>query len=270
MRDSQNKTPAGRASAFEELCSVIDVLRGEKGCPWDKKQTRTNIGKYIIEEAHEVAFAVEKADEDALVEELGDLLFLIIFMSKIAEQEGTFDVIDVIRTVKDKMVRRHPHVFGDAEAKTVDKVLQNWQKLKRKEKGEGARSLLDGIPPSMPPLMKAHLIGQRASIAGFDWPDAASVMDKIREELEELNESVTKDDRDKMCEELGDLLFSLVNFGRLAGLRADDALNKALKKFEQRFRLVEEELAKKGKSPQNSTLQEMDNIWEKTKSREQK
>jgi len=244
-------------------------LRGPTGCPWDREQTWASLRRYLIEETYEVADAIDRQEPAALREELGDLLLQIVFLSRIAEEEGRFTIADVAHGISDKLVRRHPHVFGSAKAETADAVVRNWEAIKRQEKGDemeqGPPSHLDGVPAAMPPLAKAALLGQRAAQSGFDWPSTGGVLDKLDEELAELREAVRSSEHSAVEEELGDFLFSLVNLARKSGIDPDAALESTNRKFRRRFAHVERELARQGITPDQAGLAAMQRLWEEAK-----
>ena len=245
---------------FGELVEVMARLRRE--CPWDRKQTHRSIRPYLIEEAYEVAEAIEEEDDRALKEELGDLLLQVVFHAKIAEERGAFGIKEVLRDLMDKLVRRHPHVFGDADVRDAGEVLERWEQIKR---GEGRSSVLDGVPKGLPALLRAWRVQEKASRVGFDWERAEGALEKLREELGELEAAAAARDQKRIEEELGGLLFSVVNLSRLLGVDPEWALQNAVEKFAARFRAVEEALARRGRTLQEATLEEMDRIWEEIK-----
>jgi len=245
---------------IERLMEIMARLRGEGGCPWDREQTFESLRPFLLEEAYEVAEAIDQRDWKSLKEELGDLLFHIVFLSRVAEEKGLFDLYEVIEGVANKMIGRHPHVFGDWVVRGPREVELNWSKLKEREKGR--RSLLDGIPRALPALMRAHKITKRASKVGFDWRSAQEVMEKVQEELQELKEAM--EEEGDVGAELGDLLFSLVNLSRFLGVDPEEALHGACDRFSERFRHIEERL--KG-GLEEATLEEMDQLWDEAKGR---
>jgi len=247
---------------FDELVEVMARLR--RDCPWDSKQTHKSIRPYLIEEAYEVAEAIEEGDDRALKEELGDLLLQVVFHARIAEERGAFSIKDVLKGLVDKLVRRHPHVFGEAKARDAGEVLERWEQIKRRE---GRTSVLDGVPKGLPALLRARRVQEKASRVGFDWDRAEGALDKVKEEVGELEAAVAARDKGRIEEELGDLLFSVVNLSRLSGVDPEWALQNAVEKFVARFRAVEKVLARQGRTPQEATLEEMDRIWEEIKSR---
>jgi tetrapyrrole methylase family protein / MazG family protein len=251
---------------FRELLSLIARLRGPDGCPWDRAQQKADIGRYLIEETYEVLEALE-GSPDHLREELGDLLFQILFLARMAEESGEFTTADVLTEITAKMVRRHPHVFGGATVDGVEGVRANWERIKAEveHKGEKGSRLCDGIPRSLSTLAKAQRITARASVAGFDWPDAEGVLNKVEEELAEFRAAMETKNPERMKEETGDLLFTLVNLCRFAQVDAEAALRASLRKFTDRFSHIEGELAAQAKTPEDSSLAEMDRLWEEAK-----
>ena len=242
-----------------ELMGVVDRLRSEQGCPWDRQQTAQSLLPYLLEETHEVMESVTADDARALREELGDLLLHIVFQGSLASEQGRFTLGDSIRTVIDKLIRRHPHVFGDQPAADTAVIRQRWEAAKQREKGRA--SVLDGVPRTLPALNRARRLQEKASSVGFDWQQVDDVWAKVAEEIDELREACTAGDHAAMQEEFGDVLFSLVNLGRFLGLSGEDALRQAIGKFEQRFRGIEQELARRGRRIEDATLDEMDGIW---------
>lgn len=256
---------------IERLKQVMARLRDKTaGCPWDVEQDFATIAPYTIEEAYEVADAIERDDMDALREELGDLLFQVIFHARMAEEDGLFDFDAVAGELAAKMIRRHPHVFGSAEIRDAEQQTEAWEAHKARERqskpGDDA-SALANVPVGLPALTRAQKIQKRASRVGFDWGDAAPALDKVAEEVKELRAELAavKPAPDRAEEELGDLLFAVVNVARLAGADAETALRRATAKFERRFRQVEDMLAARGKTPDQSTLAEMDALWDEAK-----
>lgn len=255
---------------FERLLQVMDRLREPGGCPWDREQTPTSLKPFLIEETYEVVEALESGDDDHLQEELGDLLFQIVFHCRIAAEQGRFGMGDVLRRLVDKMTRRHPHVFGQAEVRTPDEALAQWEALKQGEASAVGRprSVIDGVPRALPALVRAQRIQSKAARVRFDWPDPASAWEKVREEVREAGEALSRGDRQKIREELGDLLFSLVNVSRLAGIDAEDALTAAVEKFRRRFTLMEAGLNAQGRSLTTLSPAEMEQAWAAAKAGE--
>ncbi|GAB5047019.1 nucleoside triphosphate pyrophosphohydrolase [Thermodesulfovibrio sp. TK110] len=249
---------------FDELVKIMETLRSEKGCPWDRVQTHDTLKRYLLEEAYELIEAIENKEPEAIKEELGDLLLQIVFHSQIAKEEGNFDINDVIKSIIQKMISRHPHVFGEAEFKTPEEVLNQWDERK-KEEGKLSSSILEGIPLALPALLRAYKIQSRVSKVGFDWDNAQGVIEKIKEELKEVEEAVETKEKDRIEEEIGDLLFSIVNLARFLRIDPETALRKTNRKFEKRFKSMEKLVRKKGKSLKDMSLQEMDNLWDEIK-----
>lgn len=254
---------------FAELVEIMARLRGENGCPWDREQTAESIKPYLIEETYEVLEAIDEQDAGKLREELGDLLLQVIFHAQMAEEAGAFTIADVLATITDKLRRRHPHVFGDLKAETAQEVLFNWEQIKQAErqKGQGQASLLDGVPRELPALLRAHRLQEKASRVGFDWKEAREVFQKVEEELAELKAAMEDQAPDRTEAELGDLLFALVNLSRFIAVNPEEALRKTIARFIARFRYIEEELAGRGRSLRQATLQEMDALWAAAKAR---
>jgi tetrapyrrole methylase family protein/MazG family protein len=248
---------------FDDLVDIMTRLRGADGCPWDRRQTRETLKPFLIEETYEILEALDKEDDQGLREELGDLLFHIIFMARIAHEEGAFDIDDVISGIAEKMVRRHPHVFGNSEVSGPHEVEANWAKLKAEEKPRA--SLMEGIPKHLPALMGAYRLTQRASKVGFDWESKDQVWEKLEEELKEFQEALGEGHKQELREELGDVLFTLVNLARFIDVDPEDALRRVTNKFAERFRYIEQRLHEEGRDPHKATLAEMDALWEESK-----
>ena len=255
---------------FRELLDLVARLRSPEGCPWDRSQKREDLGRYLIEEAYEVLEALDGDSPEELREEFGDLLFQILFLARIAEEEGKFDMKAVIGGITEKMIRRHPHVFGGAHVANVEAVRANWDQIKKEleHKGDGEPRLCDGIPRSLSTLARTQRITERASAVGFDWEDTAAVLKKVEEELAEFRVALEAGNQAAMKEEAGDLLFTLVNLCRFAGADAEAALRGSLGKFTKRFAQIEQALADRGKTPAESTLAEMDGLWNEIKNKE--
>jgi len=253
---------------MRRLLDIMDKLRDPGGCPWDREQTLRSLTPYLLEEAHEVIEAIEAGDVAHHKEELGDLLFQVVFQARIAREEGKFDFADVCDAIAEKLTRRHPHVFGDVEVSGSREVVKNWERIKadeRKQKGQEPRSAIGGVPVSLPALVRAERLTEKAGAVGFDWPDARSVLAKVREELAELEQAMEAGTPAQVEHELGDLLFAAANLGRWVKAHPEDALRGTLRRFESRFHHVERELAARGKSPRDSTLAEMDALWNEAK-----
>ncbi len=255
-------------ASFAQMLDLIKQLRSENGCPWDRKQTIESFHPYILEEYHELVHAISQHDTEGMMDEAGDLIFLITFVIYMFEQEGICSVNQVIEGAVSKMTLRHPHVFGDLKVANSEEVIDNWAKIKSSEKLIRDRnSLLDGIPRTAPALTRAHKITSRASRVGFDWPDAEQVMGKVYEELLELTQTMKSGDSASIRSEFGDVLFSIVNLGRHLGLNSESALGSASDRFEERFHYIEQKLKAAGKSPESASLAEMDMLWDEAKSR---
>lgn len=251
---------------LNELILILKQLRGENGCPWDKAQTHESLKPCLIEETYEVIDAIEKKDQSALKEELGDLLLQIVFHTNLAEEQGCFDMGDVIQAVCDKMIYRHPHVFSNAEANSVGDVLVTWEEMKKKEKkNETYTQNMKHIPKELPALMKSYKVQKKAANVGFDWDNIQGAFDKIKEETEELIEIYDHQDMDKKIEEVGDLLFAVVNAARFLKIDPEDALNKTISKFINRFNYIEEASIGQKREISEMTLEEMDALWEEAK-----
>jgi len=249
---------------IDDLIAVMAALRDpQEGCPWDREQDFASIAPYTIEEAYEVADAIARDDLTELRDELGDLLFQVVFHARMAEEEGAFDFNDVVTAIVDKMTRRHPHVFGEAEVADAEEQTRAWEKLKaeeRKEKG-GHHSLLDGVTLGLPALSRAAKLQKRAARGGFDWPSIEGVVAKIEEELNEVRAELESGDEQALGEEIGDLFFACVNLARHAGFDPEASLRAANHKFEQRFRYMEERLETQGQDLEQCSLKEMDRLW---------
>jgi len=256
---------ARHTSQITRLLGIMARLRAPGGCPWDRQQSHASIKHNVIEEAYEVVDAIESRDDADLREELGDLLLQVVFHSQMAKEKKRFDFEDVARAIADKLVSRHPHVFGSRKLRTADQVLDQWHKLKRAEKKHKRPSVTDGVPRHLPALMRAQDVQKKVARVGFDWSRADEVLDKIEEELHELRREIRRGHRRKTAEELGDLMFALVNLARFQKFHAEDLLNQCTRKFTARFRKVEAALAARGKQPQDSTLEEMEAEWQRAK-----
>lgn len=242
-------------------------LRGEGGCPWDREQTHESLKPYIIEEAYEVLETIDEGDMDGLKEELGDLLLQTVFHSRLAEEAGIFNINDVLNAICDKLVRRHPHVFGESEADTSEKVLKQWKEIKKGEKPDAdTKPLLEkAAPAGLPALMRAMKVQEKASSAGFDWEGWRGAFDKVEEELRELRHAFDAGDKDKVEMELGDFLFSLVNTSRHLNVDPEEALRKTTGKFMRRFAHIEKRLKETGRPLADATIEEMDKLWDEAK-----
>ncbi|MBO6525199.1 MAG: nucleoside triphosphate pyrophosphohydrolase [Balneolaceae bacterium] len=246
---------------FEDLVELVAILRRE--CPWDRKQTHLSIKDNLIEEAYEAIEALDNGDFDEFKKELGDLLLHVVFHSNMAYETNTFEIGDVIYTLMDKLIRRHPHVFGQTVVEGDDEVAENWENIKLKE---GKKSTLDGLPSHLPALIRAQRMQEKAANVGFDWPEWRQAWEKLEEEIQEFKETLQHKDAARSADEFGDVLFSMVNVARFFDLVAEDSLRKTNRKFETRFRFVEERLKQKGKLLKDASLEEMDVYWEESKS----
>jgi MazG family protein len=262
---------------FEKLVEIMSTLRGPNGCPWDKEQDFNTLKPMLVEEVYEVLEAIDLKDFDGVSEELGDLLLHIVFQAQLGKEQHTFDINTVIQKICDKLIRRHPHVFGDQEAGTSAEVIKNWEAIKAEEKAEKLkhrtpeqRSVLEGIPSKLPALHEAHQISARAARVGFDWPEINGIFDKLQEEVGELKEVIADrpDDpkRDRVEDEIGDLLFVIVNIARYLKVDSESALKRANRKFKTRFQYMEGELARQGKNIEEMSLDEMQALWQRAKS----
>jgi tetrapyrrole methylase family protein / MazG family protein len=261
---------------IEKLAALVEQLRSETGCPWDREQTRETLKPMLVEEAFEVLDALDSSDPAELKDELGDLLFQVVFHAQIAREKGEFDLAAVIERSHDKMVRRHPHIFGDADLKTSGDVLKNWEDIKAEEKGiasashpDSERSLLDGIPSKLPAMHATYQMTAKASRVGFDWSRLEDVIEKLQEEVSELLEARDTLDTNRIVEEVGDLLFAVVNVARFLGIDPETALGRSNMKFRQRFSYIEQAIKRQGRQLKDSTLEEMDALWNQAKAIEQ-
>ena len=251
--------------AFGRLLDVLDRLRKE--CPWDRKQTNESLRPNTIEEVYELCDALMKNDRRDICKELGDVIMHVMFYAKIGEETGDFDIADVCNKEADKLIFRHPHVYGEATANTAQEVLESWEQIKLKEK-DGNKSVLSGVPQALPSVIKAYRIQEKARNVGFDWEDKEDVWDKVQEELDELKAELMRGDKEKSTHELGDFLFSVINAARLYKLNPDTALEHTNQKFTRRFNYLEEHSIKAGKPLTEMTLAEMDELWNEAKKEE--
>lgn len=257
------------ADNLSNLVELMARLRGPNGCPWDRKQTTESLKPFLIEETYEVVDALDEGDPGKIKEELGDLLFQIIFHAQLAREQGHFTIEDVIAANMEKMIRRHPHVFGNEKAETAAEVLANWEEIKKKEKGNDQRkSILEGVPRSMPSLIRAHKLQEKVAKVGFDWNRLDDALPKLDEEIAEFKESLRSENAAKIEEEFGDILFTLVNLSRFLQVDPEQALHKTISKFIRRFRHIEESAADAGKSLKDMTLDEMETLWQESKGKE--
>ena len=254
-----------KLEAFGRLLDVLDRLRKE--CPWDRKQTNESLRPNTIEEVYELCDALMKNDRRDICKELGDVIMHVMFYAKIGEETGDFDIADVCNKEADKLIFRHPHVYGEATANTAQEVLESWEQIKLKEK-DGNKSVLSGVPQALPSVIKAYRIQEKARNVGFDWEDKEDVWDKVKEELDELKAELMRGDKEKSTHELGDFLFSVINASRLYKLNPDTALEHTNQKFTRRFNYIEEHSIKAGKPLTEMTLAEMDELWNEAKKEE--
>ncbi len=255
-------TKEQKTEAFGRLLDIMDELRVK--CPWDAKQTNESLRTNTIEEVYELCEAIIRNDDNEIKKELGDVLLHVIFYAKIGEEKDTYDIADVCNALCDKLIFRHPHVFGDEAANTAGEVEKSWEQIKLKEKG-GNKTILEGVPASLPSIAKAHRIQDKARNAGFDWDKKEDVWDKVSEELTELKNEVANMNEDKMEAEFGDLFFSLINAARLYKVNPDNALERTNQKFIHRFNYIEQEAKRQGRNLKDMTLNEMDALWNKAK-----
>ncbi len=250
---------------IKELVDVIKKLRSPEGCPWDRQQTPQSLIPQLLEEVYELIDAIYEDDKDKIREELGDVLLHIVFQAIFAEEDRKFTIDDVIKEIVEKIIRRHPHVFGNKKINSVEELNITWEKIKAKEKGKENRGILDGIPNSLPALMYAYKITKKVQKVGFDWPDLANLFEKLEEEFEEFEEALISKDKKEIEEEFGDVLFMLVNLARKLKINPEEALMKVNKKFEKRFKFIEENLKKENLEFNDVNLEYMDKLWEKAK-----
>ena len=253
-----NHTNKETADNFIELLEVLRRLRAPDGCPWDREQTAESLVPYLLEETYEIIEAIEEGDTHTLKEELGDLTLHVLFQAELAREDGKFEIGDSLKHISEKLIRRHPHVFDPDYDESAD-INMSWEKAKQKEKSR--KNLLDGVPKNLPALTRARRIQEKAANVGFDWKDMQPVWEKVEEELKELKVEIQNKDPEKVKDEMGDVLFSLVNLSRFLDISPEDALRMTISKFEMRFAKVEKELKKRGKDFSDSSLEEMDGIW---------
>ncbi|MFA5928885.1 MAG: nucleoside triphosphate pyrophosphohydrolase [Candidatus Margulisiibacteriota bacterium] len=254
---------------IEKLLGIVARLRAPDGCPWDREQTHETLKPYLVEETYEALEAIDHKNYKGLCEELGDILLHVVFHANLAQEEGHFNFDDVVASANNKMIHRHPHVFSDARADTVDDVWRHWEKIKGEEKKakKEVGSVLENVPKALPSLYRADKLQRRAARIGFDWDNIAGAWEKVYEELQELKEVYEGDDKEKISEEIGDLLFSIVNISRKLNLDAEEALRGSIDKFMKRFHYIEEQTTAKGKDLQKMPLEEMDRLWREGKAK---
>jgi len=254
--------------SFEDLVSLMTRLRGPDGCPWDRKQTLPDLKPYVIEEAYEVVDAIDRDDRASLAEEVGDMMLEAVFIAEVTREEGSFDIYDAITAVHDKLVRRHPHVFGDVQANDAEEVLVNWEKLKNEERKSENKSLMAGVPQSMPALLKASRLTEKAARVGFDWRRTEDVFAKVDEELAEVHEAIASGDAEKVHDEIGDLLFTIANIARKLNVNPEEALQSTNRKFTRRFESMERAVRAGERNLDQLSLEEMDALWNDAKKSE--
>lgn len=261
------KMPHHAETSLTRLLDIIEKLRSPDGCLWDRKQKKEDIVKYLLEETYELVDAIDTGSSQALKEEMGDVLFQILFLARISEEAGEFTISDVMEYVAEKMIRRHPHVFGNVTVKNIEEIRINWEEIKkhRENRNTDSSGFFDRIPRSMPSLMRTQKVTEKASRVGFDWEKTEDVLAKIEEELNEFKSALNINNTDYIREEIGDLLFSLVNLCRFVNVNAEDALSSSLAKFIDRFSYIEKKLAEQGKSLTEASLKEMDDLWNEAK-----
>ena len=254
------------STAFKKLTEIVDTLMGENGCPWDKVQTRESLKPYLVEEAYETLEALDNNNPEEIKEELGDLLYQVLFHAKISENKNEFNITDVVESISHKMVHRHPHVFKKENLETPEEVVTQWEEIKSKEKGKANReSVLDGIPPHLPGLLRAQKLQKKAAKQGFDWDKIDDVFDKLDEEVAEFKEAVLSGKETDMTSELGDIIFVLVNIAKFKKIDAEEALRATNNKFIKRFQYIEAEVTKRGKTLKETSLEELEKYWQKAK-----
>ena len=254
------------STAFKKLTEIVDTLMGENGCPWDKVQTRESLKPYLVEEAYETLEALDNNNPEEIKEELGDLLYQVLFHAKISENKNEFNITDVVESISHKMVHRHPHVFKKENLETPEEVVTQWEEIKSKEKGKANReSVLDGIPPHLPGLLRAQKLQKKAAKQGFDWDIIDDVFNKLDEEIAEFKEAVLSGKETDMTAELGDIIFVLVNIAKFKKIDAEEALRATNNKFIKRFQYIEAEVTKRGKTLKETSLEELEKYWQKAK-----
>ena len=253
---------------FHRLVELVEILRSDHGCPWDREQTPEQIKTYLLEETYEVLEALDSGSTKDVCAELGDLLFHIVFLARIFEEAGDFDIGDVVQTITEKMIRRHPHVFGQAQVSNSEEVRQRWHEIKlaeAKSKDTAVASFLDSVPRKLPALMRAYRISERAAKVGLDWPDIDSLLNKLDKGLVEVKAALRRADSENLAEQLGDLLFTTVNLGRFLRVHPEAALTGTIAEFVKRFNVIEAFLRKQGRTLESASVEEMDAIWEECK-----
>lgn len=259
------KNPEEIKSEFAKLVQIMERLRGENGCPWDREQTYESLRQYLLEETYEVLELIDAGNYDELKNELGDLLLQVIFQAQIAEEEKRFTIFDVLKKINEKLIHRHSNVFGDVIVRNAEEQTVNWEKMKKKEDKD--RSVIDGVPKQLSALLRAYRMQAKAATVGFDWENVDQVWEKVEEELKELKDAINHQSQNEIEIEFGDLLFAMVNFSRFINVNPEDALRKAIQKFSDRFQQMEREVVDSNKSLYNMKLEEMDQIWDEIKKR---
>lgn len=252
---------------LKKLVDIMAALRSENGCPWDREQTRDSLKPFLVEETYEVLEALDEGNPEIIKEELGDLLFQIVFHCQIAKEKKEFDMSDVIEKISEKMIRRHPHVFGKTKFKSKEHFRKYWEDEKRRE-GKKRESILEGVPKALPSLLRAHKLQKKAAGVGFDWKKTEDVLKKLNEELREFKSALKNKKQSEIEDELGDIFFMLVNISRFVGVNPEDALRKTISKFISRFRYIEMKTAEQGKRLSDMALEEMDALWDEAKGKE--
>ena len=252
--------------SFRKLIEIVDTLMGDNGCPWDKVQTRESLKPYLIEEAYEVLEALDTNDPEKIKDELGDLLYQVLFHAKISSLNGEFDIRDVVNSLNEKMVRRHPHVFEKGQLNTPDQVVKQWEEIKKEERNQAnQKSILDSIPINLPSLLRAQKLQKKAAKEGFDWDQVSDVFNKLDEEITEFKKAVLEGKDKDIQSEVGDILFVIVNIAKFNKIDAEEALRSTNNKFTKRFQYIEQKIAKKGKNLKESSLEEMERYWQEAK-----
>lgn len=268
---SGDPAESGSESPMDRLLDIMRRLRGPGGCPWDREQTLASLKPFLLEECYEELDAIDAGEPDHIREELGDVLLQIVFQAAICEEQGLFDFQDVARTIGEKLIRRHPHVFGDAVAEHADDVVRQWDAIKREEAADRPheeQSALDGLPAALPALLKADRVQGRAARVGFDWDRTSQVVEKLDEEVAELKAALAQGRAEAIEDEMGDVLFTVVNLSRFVELSAEQALNRTTAKFARRFRAVEQRIRQSGRRISDCTLEELDRVWDAVKADE--
>lgn len=271
MKDITERDSKPLGELFERLVGIVGRLRAPDGCPWDRKQTPQSLKKYVLEEAYEVIEAIDEGRPQDVCEEIGDALFLLVFVAYLYQEAGKFRLADVLRLCAEKMIRRHPHVFGKAAVESAAEVIDQWQRIKEEEarrKAVERSAVLGNLPKTLPALQRAFRVGERASRVGFDWGSAEEIFPKLEEEIRELREALNTRDKERVTEEIGDLLFTVANLSRKLEINPEEALRQAVEKFTQRFIKMERRLKTAGKDLRAVSLEEMDRVWEEIKAEE--